>query len=117
MLTLFLWNPRIGALTSDKDPVKTKYYKDQMENMRDTDELLPMNMSSTPLFASSFNGWKYQRMQDVIEFVMKHDISPPKFEEECIAEGLIKPMNTDRLTAAQKATVKNYAEAYYKEYW
>ena len=59
VLTLFLWNPRIGALTSDKDPVKTKYYKEQMDSMRDTDELFPMNMSSTPLFASSFNGWKY----------------------------------------------------------
>lgn len=56
-------------------------------------------------------------MHEVVDFVMKHDISPPNFEEECIAEGLIKPMNADRLTAAQKATVKNYAEVYYKQYW
>jgi len=31
ILTIFLWTPRIGQLTCDKDKIKTAYYQDKVE--------------------------------------------------------------------------------------
>mmetsp|Transcript_18014 Transcript_18014/g.24153 ORF Transcript_18014/g.24153 Transcript_18014/m.24153 type:complete len:81 (+) Transcript_18014:570-812(+) len=78
--------------------MKLKYYQDAMEGLRDMDDTLGFNASTTPMIASSFNGWKYRYMQDVVKFVMANDLSPPNFEEECVADGLIKPSRNGKLT-------------------
>ena len=66
-----------------------------------------------PIFASSFNGWHFQKMQEVVPYCMKNDLSPPNFTEECVADGLIKPQKDGRLTEDMQKTVQLYAEAYY----
>ena len=68
ILTIFLWTPRIGALTCDKDTEKTSYYKRTINLRRNTDKSLPMNDSLTPLMAGSFNNWHYEKMQEVVKF-------------------------------------------------
>ena len=70
-----------------------------------------------PIFASSFNGWHFQKMQEVVPYCMKNDLSPPNFTEECVADGLIKPKKDGRLTEDMQKTVQLYAEAYYQTYW
>jgi len=97
ILTLFFWTPRIGAATSDKDLIKTKYYKDKLEGLRDMSDQA-MNSSSTPLFASSFNGWHYENMLDVVPYCMKNDLDPPNFEEECITDGIVRIGRNGKLT-------------------
>ena len=105
VLTIFLWSPRIGKLTCEKDPIKTKYYKDKLESFRNNDDSLAMNAGATPTIAATFNGWHYQRMQNVVTFCMENDLNPPDFVQECISDGLIKLNRSGKLTADQKATV------------
>ena len=58
ILTIFLWTPRIGDMTSEKDAEKVKYYKNTLESRRDMDEFLPGNMSRTPMICATFNNWQ-----------------------------------------------------------
>ena len=41
ILTLFIWTPRIGLLTSSKDQVVIKHYRDQMEAVNADDDFMP----------------------------------------------------------------------------
>lgn len=116
ILSLFLWTPRIGALSCDKDDEKTKYYKHEMDKTRDMDPDLPSNMTCVPHVASTFNEWMYKPMNEVIKFCMQKDLMQPDFVEECTQDGLIRPEN-GRLTEDEKSIVNNVKEAYYKDNW
>ena len=70
VITVLLWTPRIGKISCEKDPLKEKYYQNAIEIRRDQDEDLAFNVSRTPLIASTFNDWRYQRMKEVVPFVM-----------------------------------------------
>ena len=63
ILTIFLWSPRIGKLTCDRDPQKENYYRSKLDTMRNIEEGNNSDMSSRggmpPLIAADFNGWQY----------------------------------------------------------
>ena len=117
ILTIFLWTPRVGKLTCERDPQKETYYKNKLDSVRDTDEFLPMNASSTPLFAADFNNWKYEKMHDVVRFCMQKDLDPPNFVQMCINEEKIKNVRPEKLLPEQEKIVHEYAETYYKSHW
>ena len=83
MFTLFLWTPRIGELTSEKDEEKVRYYKKEIDKYRSQDDDLAMNSSCTPLIAASFNDWSYEKMKEVIPFCIENDPDQPDFIAEC----------------------------------
>ena len=65
ILTIFLWSPRIGILTGDKDLKKVEYYKRMINEIRDESENLTMNDSLTPVIAGTHNDWHHEYMYEV----------------------------------------------------
>ena len=54
-----------------------------------------MNMSCTPLIASTFNDWRYEKMMDVVDFCLKGDINPPPFLQDLIDDGYIRNIDSE----------------------
>ena len=109
ILTIFLWTPRIGALTGEKNEEKIRYYKKQIESFRDTDKSLPTNDSETPLICGSFNDWRYEKMQEVVKFCSDFDYQRPDFIKICVDEGLIKEKvaKNGKFNSEQRKIIEN----------
>lgn len=118
VLTIFLWTPRIGTLTCEKDKQKEKYYFDKIEQHRSQDESLAFNASHTPLIAGSFNDWHYERTKEVVPFCMDKDPSPPDFLKRCIeGEELPPECATRKLRRDEEELVAARRRAWYDENW
>ena len=77
-----------------------------MTEIRDDDDSLPMNMSKTPMIASGFNDWRYEKMFEVVEFCMTKDLNPPNFFQECLDNDLINGKDEAKLIPGEIAIVK-----------
>ena len=119
VLTLFIWTPRIGALSQIKDPQKLQYYKKKIEFLRDNDELLESNDSRTPYVAGSFNDFRYEKMSDAIDFCCLRDINAPDFMTQLVHEGHIRSENAQSgfLSQEEYDIVNQRKRDYYKTNW
>jgi len=117
MLTIFLWTPRIGLMTSSQIADQILYYKEQMDLRRDTDVDLHTNVSNTPMIASDFTDWRYQPMQEVVRFCTDRDLSPPNFEELCVNAGLLNASSAGRLNGDEKKILNKVKREYYVDHW
>ena len=94
-MTIFLWTPRIGKLTCEKDPQKELYYHKKIDEMSDAEDIYAMNDSDTPHITADFNGWRYEKMQEVVPYCQENDLSPPNFVALCKKDGLIKNLHSN----------------------
>ena len=83
----------------------------------EADEEFMVNLHTTPRIASSFTGWHYQEMREIVPFVKDNDPEPPDFLNELFATGKVRgeclpPQNTP-LNAAELKVLEAHKLAYY----
>ena len=118
ILTLFIWTPRIGQLTAEKDQNIVKHYRDQIEALSAGDDFIP-TFYDTPRIAGAFSGWHYKDMREIAPFCQDNDPEPPDFIEMCCKENIIKSSYTADLEIDEKkqALIDARKELYYRENW
>ena len=85
--------------------------------MRDDDDDLSLKASRTPLIASSFTAWRYQKMHEVVHFCASQDNDPPNFIEYCLVNGLVFHDDVTKMSPLEKRNLANREEEYYKKNW
>ena len=71
IIALYVWTPRIGLITMNKDEEETAYYAENLRKINGDQSVSERH--SVPHFASENTAWKYKPMFDIRELCQERD--------------------------------------------
>lgn len=118
--TLFIWTPRFGQLAMVKDESKIKHYVDAIKSNEVDDFFGGLSSYEVPHIGGVFNGWKFEKMMNLVDYCLDNDPNPPDFLQQMVDQKFIRQScvsNGDALTDAEASKLDKHRRSYYKENW
>ena len=85
VLSVFIWNQRLGQLAENKNPHKKKYFEDQISKFSyEPDDFMPPDHSYTPRICAKFTNWQYKDMTPILEYCKNCDLEEVDVVTEAI---------------------------------
>ena len=92
VLTVFLWNPRLGQLNNMKDKATQDHYKHHIEaeSHKIESKMKPQFSNGCPYIQGPFTGWRPVKMRSLLPTLEAIDEHKPDFIAPAVKEGKVR---------------------------